>query len=84
MCHLLNLTQIRELLPSVPAFSATLFQNTMVMAGRRAILVVELMILSSMAGLLSAEELVNYTLHIKPILAERCFACHGALKKTPA
>jgi hypothetical protein len=81
MCHLLNLTQIRELLPSVPAFSATLFQNTMVMAGRRAILVVELMILSSMAGLLSAEELVNYTLHIKPILAERCFACHGALKQ---
>ena len=40
------------------------------------------MIWSSVAGLLSAEELVNYTLRIKPIFGERCFACHGALKQT--
>jgi hypothetical protein len=51
------------------------------MAVRRLILVVELMVLSSIAGLLSAEELVNYALHIKPLLADRCFACHGALKQ---
>ena len=51
------------------------------MAVRRLILVVELMVLSSVAGLLSAEELVNYALHIKPLLADRCFACHGALKQ---
>ena len=32
-------------------------------------------------NLLSAEEPVDYRTQIKPVLRERCFACHGALKQ---
>ena len=33
------------------------------------------------ASTVLAEEQVNYLRQIKPILAKRCYACHGALKQ---
>ncbi|MBM3964867.1 MAG: DUF1553 domain-containing protein [Planctomycetes bacterium] len=36
---------------------------------------------SSLPSFVSAEESVDYLQQIKPILRDRCFACHGALKQ---
>ena len=39
------------------------------------------LIFSLLPSRVSAEEPVDYSTQIKPILRERCFACHGALKQ---
>ena len=35
----------------------------------------------TLAGLLQADEPIDYARQVKPLLAGRCFACHGALKQ---
>ena len=40
-----------------------------------------LSVLMSYSTTLSADEPVDYQEHIKPILAEHCFSCHGALRQ---
>ena len=40
-----------------------------------------LLVVSQFVGLVRAEEQVDYGKQVKPILLERCYACHGALKQ---
>jgi hypothetical protein len=40
-----------------------------------------LIALLALAGATRAEETVNYLRQVKPILTQRCFSCHGALKQ---
>lgn len=55
------------------------FKNLNCGLSREAVFI--LLVVSQLAGLVRAEEQVDYGKHVKSILLERCYACHGALKQ---
>jgi mono/diheme cytochrome c family protein len=48
---------------------------------RDVVLVLQRLLLLSVSSSLFADEQVNYSTQIKPVLIERCVACHGGLKQ---
>ena len=77
----IKVQQLRSPMPSFVLHPRVHECAKSMMLARHALPALLTLLVSSVSSSLFADEQVNYSTQIKPVLIERCVACHGALKQ---